>query len=256
MRERLIWLVLPLLAGPAAAQTATGSPPPAHQLAVDVGGFWHGLDDHMASPLRYTGRGPGTGASYVGEAGPWRWALRGGVAGPRLSSRLSDSEGSYEEMAWRGASGELLWRAWRNRPFTVWTGAGLAVESAARRHLYVTDAWLNFTNTFVALQAAARAELSLERWGRVAGTFALPVVGVAVREEYAGVIGRARRVSLAAPPAFLFARHRLEYRLPVETVLDVRAFHEATLLRHRDPEPLASVSHRLGMMLVWNWGAR
>lgn len=261
-RHRLIPLLAlpPLLwAAGATAQTAAQldratspvrrtAPGAEHRLAVEVAGLLQGLDDRMASPVRYSGTGVAVGITYGGRAGPWQWDARGVLAGPRLTSRITTAVGGFEDTAWGALSADLVRRLWRRPGVWVGAGAGVAAELGVRRHVYTHDTWLNFRNTFVALQAAVRGEVAVGR-GRLTETLALPVLGVSVRKEYAGVIRREPRIDVAFPP-FLAARHRLAYHRPVIAAFGVRLFHEASLIRHDRPE-LAFLSHRLGAAIEW-----
>jgi hypothetical protein len=255
----LHWLaVTALLAGPAAAQApdTAGAPDRRHVLALEAAGLRQGLDDAMASPLRYRGTGVAAGAGYEGAGRVWRWDARVVYAANHLTSRLADEQGSYEDGAWVFASAALLRRAGGGGEggVAVWLGPAVAVELGTRRHMYTGNDWLNFRNTLVALQAAAQAEIGVAG-GRVSGVLALPVVGLAVRKEYAGVVGRSPRVVVSAPPSLVLMRQRVQYRTAVKGSLGAAVFLDSTLLRHDDPMDLASISHRLGVSLDWTLGA-
>lgn len=244
VRRRLI----PLLAVSAAAWAGGAAAQASHRLAVEAAGVLQVVEDRMASPLRYAGWGVAAGVAYSGRAGGWVWDARAAVAAPRLTSRITSDVGGYEDTAWGAVSGELLGRLWNGSGASVWVGPGVATEMGVRRHVYTHDTWLNFRNAFLVLQAAARAEVALGP-ARLTETLAFPVVGLAVRKEYAGVIRRDPRVELAFPP-FRAVRHRLTYDRPITRALGVRLFHEASLIRHDGPE-LDFLSHRVGAALVW-----
>lgn len=260
MVQRLVGLAFALLLAvplPSLAQGRAGDAGGPHRVAVELGGLWQGVDDRMATPLRYTGTGLALGVQYERRGDRWRWGLRAAGAMPRLSGPLYDADSGYAETSWLTGVGYLLGRVWR-RPgrLTVWAGPGLAGEASRRRHTYVADGELDFDSGFLAVHLAGLAELELGRYGRLSETLAVPVAGLAVRKEYTGVEGRGPVVTLELPPSLLLVHHRLTYRLPGTDAVGAYLFHEGSLVRHTEPLELASISHRLGVAVQWTWGRR
>lgn len=261
MGGRLVGLAFALLlAGPFPSLGQEGRAEDArgpHRVAVELGGLWQGVDDPMATPLRYTGTGLALGARYERLGERWRWGVRAVGAVPRLSGPLYDADSGYADTSWLSGAGYLLRQVWR-RPgrLTVWAGPGLAGEASTRRHTYAPDGALDFDSGFLAVQLAGLAELELDRYGRLSEALAVPVAGLAVRKEYTGVEGRGPVVTLALPPSLLLVHHRLTYRLPATGTVGAYLFHEASLVRHTEPLELASITHRLGVAVQWTWGRR
>lgn len=251
----LVGLLALLAAAPAAAQGAGSGGEGGDRLAVEVGGIWWGVDDLMASPLRYTGTGLTVGLAYQGRSGGWRWSIRSSGALPRLHSPLNDADAGYAEASWIGGTGRLLKRLrQRSGRYAIWAGPGLAGEVERRRHTYAEGSQLVLYSGLLALQATGRVDVQLGRFGRLSETLALPLVGLAVRKEYAGVPGRPPRTTLGLPPSLLLLQHRLIYRLPADGALRAYVLHESSVVRHDDPLALASVSHRLGVAVEWVLG--
>lgn len=253
MNRVLTLLILALLGPlPVRGQTSDADPGPVPgRFALEPAAQWQGLDDRMASPVRYRGASAAVGASYTSGPGAWQWSVRATAAWPRMTSRLTTLDGGYEETFQASGGAELLRTVWDHGRFRGRVGPGLAGTSGVRRHVYGRDSWLNFSNAFVALQVVGRAELDLGRAGGLSETLALPVLGVAVRKEYASVTRREQTTTLAVPPSFLMIRHRLEYRVPGHRAVGARLFHETLVLRHREPLDLATVVQRLGVALEW-----
>lgn len=254
MHRALALLVLALLPAPSRAQdpepdTATVR----SRVALEAAYLAQGLDDVMASPVRYAGVAPALGLGYAADAGDWHWSVRVVGTGPRLTSRLTATDGGYEKTAWVAGSAELLRQVWAAGAFRVWAGPGLEVTSGLRRHVYDAENWLNFGNTFVGLQAVARGGLAIGG-GELSETLAASVLGVAVRKAYASVIDGEQRVRVGLPPGFLMLRHRLEYRVPGRGAVGARVFHEVLLVRDTRPLDLASAVQRVGLALEWRWG--
>lgn len=247
--------VVALCPGAAVGQDTVPDPSgAAHVLALEGAGLWQGLDDAMASPLRYRGAAGAMAAAYRGAAGSWRWGVHGAWARTRLASSLDDGLGGYEEAAWVFADVRVTRRVHTWERVTFRAGTGLAGEVGTRRHQYTETDWLSFRNGVVALQAVLEAEAALGRAGRLAGTLALPVAGLAVRKEYAGVVGRPPRVMFGFAPSLILVSHGLEYRVDLVGPLTARASVNGTWVRHDDPAELASVSQRIGLALEWALG--
>lgn len=257
MARGLVGLLLVLLGpGSSTAQgPGTGGEPPDHGLAVEVGGVWQGVDDLMATPLRYTGTGLMLGLAYQHAWGEWTGSVRGAGALPRLHSPLGDPDAGYAESSWFVGASRLLRRlAQRPGTYAIWAGPGLTGELASRRHTYTSGSQLDFDTGILALQAVGRLDLDLGRYGGLSEALALPVVALAVRKEYASVAGRSPRTTLGLPPSLLLVHHRLVYRLPADGAVRAYAVHETSLARHDDVLELASVSHRLGIAVEWMLG--
>lgn len=257
MARGLVGLLLALLVpGSAPAQgPGTGGEAPDHRLAVEVGGVWQGVDEIMATPLRYTGTGLMLGLAYQRRWSEWRWSVRGAGALPRLHSPVQAPDAGYAESSWFVGTSRLMRRlARRSGRYALWAGPGLAGEVARRRHTYTTGSQLNFYGGLLALQVAGRVDVELGRYGHLSEALALPVAALAVRNEYAGVVGRPPRTTLGLPPSVFLAHHRLVYHLPADGAVRAYVVHESSLVRQDDSLGLASVSHRLGVAVEWVLG--
>lgn len=247
---RLTAVIAVLAATGTAAQQAGGSD---HSVALEGGMLWSGVDDEMASPLRYRGEAPVLMARYGQSRGEWRLEAFAGGARSRLSSARTTPVSGYEDARWLTGGVSLLRRVAGAGAVDVWIGAAASAEGSIRRHQYTRDNWVNYTAALAAVQAAGRLEWLRAGGGRLMAELAVPVVGVALREPYAAVPGAATQLRPGIPPDLLFLRHRVEYRQPIAGGSWAAISHEASYLGHPDPEPYDSVAQRLTVSLGWGW---
>lgn len=240
-----------LLAATGAAAQQVGGPD--HSIALEGGMLWSGVDDEMASPLRYRGEAPVLVVRYGQSRGEWRLDAFGGGARSRLVSSRTTALSGYEDARWITGGVSLVRRVAGAGPVAVWLGAAASAEGSIRRHQYTRDNWVNYTAALGAVQAAGRLEWLRPGGGRLLAELAAPVVGVALREPYAAVPGEAAELRPGFPPDLLFLRHRLEYRQPVAGGFSAAVSHEVSYLGHPAPEAYGSVAQRLTVSLGWEW---
>lgn len=251
-------LALMLLIGvPAAVSAQAAATAAPHGVALEGGVRWQGLDDALASTLRYASEAVAVGAAYRYRRPEWRIGVAGTWSATRASPVGPDDGTLYEEALHITLDHWLARRVWRSGGghWAAFVGPAAALELGLRRHTYGEHRAQRYDNAFIGLEGTALLEWSPAGGHRLTERVAVPLAGLALRTSYTGLARHSPRVSVDLPPTFVLFRHRLDYRLRISRRLALEVHHEGSVLRHTQPLELAVAWHRVGAALELVWGA-
>lgn len=228
--------------GVAAAQEVRGL----SRWSLGVGLVHHVQSDELASPLRYSGWGPGVRLAYGRERPDARGSLLLDYVAPTLTSHVT-RQGEPSEATHRltlGAS--YLRRAMTTggERFSVFAGPGLAVDGLYRSHQYRAVGNEAYFDGIATLQAAGGWEYQVTPGLRMVHRLAVPVIGVLWRTPYTGLkyVPEAR---LGLLTSMLGIEHEFRVERALSPSLDLVATHHLSAFRHDDPWRLATFTNRL-----------
>ena len=241
--------------GPGAA-AAQDREPGRHGLTLELGARQEGVDDAVASPVRYTAVAFLVGASYTYRPSDWRVGVAGHWSASRLEPDGLDDPSIFEDalsVALDAWAARRVWRSDSGR-WAAFLGPAAAVELGLRRHDFGRGQ-KRYDNGFIGLELAGMLEWSPSWGGKLTERVMVPVAGLAVRTSYTGLASEGPETTVALPPTFLLLRHRLAYVRPLTRRLALSVHHEGSYVRHTEPLELAVAWQRLGIGLQLHWGA-
>lgn len=253
MRRIAAFLVAVLWAAPVGAQTLDSLG--RHGFGVEAGRLLQGIEDHLASSVRYEGSAAVAGVWYQYRGVDWRLGASLSRAGLRLSPAVGPRS-SYEEATSMSFDAWALRRVWGSdsERWAVSAGPGVAGDMGLRRHYYRADQSTTYDNALLGLEATGLLEWTVPGLGVVSERVMLPVAGVAFRTAYTGLASSGPDVTVGLPPSFVLLRHRFEIRGAVGERTVIGFLYEGSLARHGDPLDLAVAWRRLGVSLELLWG--
>jgi hypothetical protein len=209
--------------------------------------------DELASPLRYSGLGPGIRFAYFREEAGSRAGLGLDYAGPRLASAITQGDAHSTDTHRTALTASYLRRvaAMRGGQVSLFLGGTMAVDGLYRNHSYgPVGGRETFVDVFATLAPAGGWEALVGPRLRLSHRVASPVLGAVWRTPYTGMkyFPDAR---LARIPTLLGLEHELALELSLSPTVDLVAAHHLSALKHPDPWRFATLTNwfRVGLEL-------
>jgi hypothetical protein len=216
---------------------------PGSRWSIGVGLVHHVQADALASPLRYSGLGPGLNLGWerVREGG--RASALLAYSGASLESRISAPPISTEQTHRLTISLAYLHGLREGRSFVPLVGGRLVGDALYRKHDYYASTE-HFGDLFVVLEGAGGVEWRPRDDLRVEERLSVPLAGVVWRSPYTGM-KYWPGARFALPDRLQGLRHELVVTRDVGRRASLLIAHELVLLRHPEPWELATATQRV-----------